>query len=325
VSRCRVRWLSLNRDSPPRGAHWDQTLLEDLLGDEGWQTGVRYEHDDCACGRHFDRYGGIVVVPGQHNAEIKATREDVGMLDAAEFRFPTASRIADVIEQMDWALVIVTSDEEGLFPLSMLPEGPRYEVWTQYRDRPEAARILPIGYPPGLRNWARRRARMTGTHAEAQSPLFFAGQDNTRRRHELLKTLEAFDLPGMSYLATDGFTQGMGQQNYWAAMLGARMLPAPSGHVSVDSFRLYEALELGRIPVIERKTDTEDMMGTWERMFGANPLPIVSSWEELPELQSELGRKWAFTASRLSAWWQWQKRELAWALAETTQRLREAA
>ena len=52
-------------------------------------------------------------------------------------------------------------------------------------------------------------------------------------------------------------------------MARAKTVPAPRGAVSPDSFRFYEALELGAVPI------TEDEK-FWHSLFDDFAIPIVS-------------------------------------------------
>ncbi len=287
-----VLWLTLNEETLARG-HWDQTLLADLF------ARCRFDQHECGCGEHYDPYGGIVVVAGQHHATA----------DRIE-------RVAKIVGEMEWALTIVTSDEEALFPLEALPHGPKHAVWNQYRVRDGSDRLVPIGYPPGLRDWLGRYARTTGRQHEAATPIFFAGQETHSRRHELIREMGA--IPGAVAIPSPTFLGGLDQQEYWRTMLASQVLPAPSGLVSVDSFRLYEALEMGRIPVVETHSPYEDQSEFWPALFGADhPLVVVDKWMSL---RGMLWR-WPDYALMLSAWWAEQKRALARDLASTCERL----
>ena len=61
-------------------------------------------------------------------------------------------------------------------------------------------------------------------------------------------------------------------------------VPAPQGGASIDSFRIYEALEAGSIPVVTNNGRTTEMCPSyWHFVFqGEATLPFISenSWEE---------------------------------------------
>lgn len=52
--------------------------------------------------------------------------------------------------------------------------------------------------------------------------------------------------------------------------------PAPMGNASVESCRPYDALEVGAIPIVERRLTLDYYRG----LLGNHPLPTVDSWSE---------------------------------------------
>jgi hypothetical protein len=60
--------------------------------------------------------------------------------------------------------------------------------------------------------------------------------------------------------------------------------PCPMGNVLADTWRLYESLELGCIPLIERRL-TLDYFTT---LFGSHPLPVFKSWTDARDFAEHL-------------------------------------
>jgi hypothetical protein len=52
--------------------------------------------------------------------------------------------------------------------------------------------------------------------------------------------------------------------------------PCPMGNVMLETFRLYEALEMGCIPIVE----TRSWMPYYDRLMPGHPLPTFSSWRK---------------------------------------------
>src|SRR4029077_12913833 len=52
--------------------------------------------------------------------------------------------------------------------------------------------------------------------------------------------------------------------------------PAPMGNASLESVRLYDALESGAIPIVERRLTLDYFKG----FLGKHPLPTIDSWSE---------------------------------------------
>jgi hypothetical protein len=78
--------------------------------------------------------------------------------------------------------------------------------------------------------------------------------------------------------------------------------PCPMGNVVLETFRLYEALELGCIPILERRR--------WHRYFGplmpGNPLPTFRNWRKAADFVKQISREPKELESyrhRVSVWW----------------------
>jgi len=82
----------------------------------------------------------------------------------------------------------------------------------------------------------------------------------------------------------------------------SKFVPCPMGNVMLETWRAYEALEAGCIPLLERRTT----MDYYRNLLGDHPIPTFSSWKEArrfvcQELQrpQDLDRR----QTELLAWW----------------------
>ena len=57
----------------------------------------------------------------------------------------------------------------------------------------------------------------------------------------------------------------------------SKFLPCPNGYFHPETYRLYEALECGSIPIVENLYDYYD------RLFPNNPLLKIKFWKEAKE------------------------------------------
>lgn len=91
---------------------------------------------------------------------------------------------------------------------------------------------------------------------------------------------------------------------YRAFMDSILFAPCPKGFVSPDSFRLFEALEAGCIPIVEKKGP--GLADYYTTVFGPHPIPTVDDWAEAPDLMRRLLNGGAIEGLRLEclAWWQ---------------------
>lgn len=278
---------------------WDMGIVHEMLGplgeDEPWD---------------LKQTGGVVILAGQHCVN-------------------DAEQLAKDIGEMPWCLTVVCSDEEALFPVELLPRDEHHTIWGQYHARPEFERVIPIGTPPGTTEVL---AKIEATHPTRMGDVFFGGQDTHERRHELLDVMKDMACDSVRYgnltwAATTGFREGLSQDRYLAAMRDTRIAPCPSGPHSLDSFRLYEALAAGALPVVELCTPHGDERGFWDAMFGpGNPLPQVWSWHELVDLAPywKQGIVWGPRRDEVREWWAQYRKRLAWDFAETIDRLRQS-
>lgn len=285
-----VVWLNFNEDAPPRG-YWDQGLLEDLFAGKlarpaGW-PGFYDAVGTFEIALPGVASGAVVVVPGRQNAQRSA-------------------RVQAYIDHLDWVILIITGDEENEFPLESITH-PNMFKWcmTPNPARNEGIDYLGSGYPPGMREF------VAASNVERRLDWFFAGQDTHVRRHECIEELRG--LPGGAMLPTEGFTQGLPQKEYWENLLTARVAPCPGGPVSPDSFRLYEALEAGCLPIADSRsgrsvTHTENY---WFRIFDEPGFIIIDDWENLSFVMGACLSGWHVQAFRAQEHWLAYKQGLA--------------
>ena len=59
-----------------------------------------------------------------------------------------------------------------------------------------------------------------------------------------------------------------------------RFVPCPMGNTSPETLRLFECLEWGCIPLVK----TYNGVDYYKKIFGEHPIPLVSNWNEIPQL-----------------------------------------
>ena len=192
-------------------------------------------------------------------------------------------------------LVFVTSDEEHKFPADQLKHPDMY-VFEQCNG------TFPLGYTPQTRTELKKIG-----YVKKDTPFFYSGQINHIRRQQMQEVLVKMDWMRTMFFPTDGFAKGMAPLDYFWGMAYAKAVPCPPGNVVHDSFRLYEALESGAVPIVDRFNAQGDG-GYWEKMFPDAPFPVLGTYQELPELidraQDPVAR------NRVFAWWIAKKMKL---------------
>lgn len=268
----KVSWVSLHPDVLGRGM-WDQTIIERTLRASGFYFD------------HTDRFGGdILIFGGRHHAE----PEDV-------------EKIQERISRRDRIMVVVSSDEEGVFPFRDLRH-PNMRLWVQH---PRLTHSKTFGVGPSPHS-------LSGIYQERTDDYAFMGQLTHKARHDMVASLKRSNASG-TLLTTPGFTQGHEPAEYINRLSTAKLGPSPSGPVLADTFRLYEALDNGLLPIVD-DSPPHGEAGYWRRAYPEGvPFPIVD-WESLSRDAWESWLDgWPANANRAGSWWQQEQWRLAMA------------
>jgi hypothetical protein len=285
-------WLNYNPEVIARG-YWDQGMLEDIFSNQMWPTGYEFEHKESISVRGFGN-GAIIIFPARNQVKyIKNLNEDIKIFD--------------------WVILFLTGDEESDFPVEKIKH-PNIKIWVMSPrpDRHQNYDKLGTGYPPQM------RGLMPSSAPQKPLDYFFAGQITHPKRAEMQRWLEAVmkweGLKGEAVF-TKGFTEGLKHEDYFRKMSKAKTVPAPSGPETPDSFRLFEALEAGAIPIADNKE-------YWDFFFGeADLFPNLDNWKYL---QGYIGDQVALYPSKhnkVFAWWQDYKRKMVLKISDQIKEL----
>jgi hypothetical protein len=275
-----VIWLNYG-DGPDRG-YWDQGMLEDVFNNQMWPTGYEFEHFTNLATASLST-GSIIVFPARNQIEyLNDLNRD--------------------ISRMPWVILFLTGDEESDFPVEKIKHS-NIKIWVMSpkQGRHEKYDFLGTGYPPQMRDLMPKSA------PEKNLDYFFAGQITHPSREQmkewLVRILEWDGLKGEAVF-TDGFTKGLPHKEYFEFMARAKVVPSPSGPVTPDSFRLFEALEAGAIPIADNKE-------YWKFFFGETDLfPNLDSWEYLQGYIGDQVALYPVKHNKVFAWWQDYKRKM---------------
>lgn len=269
-----VIYLSVNPEVPPH-SFWDHGLLSEYL----------FRQFDCDY-HEVDSIpkgvkGGVVVIPARNQKDyIDEVNKEIGKLE--------------------WAVVFLTGDEESVFPWRELKHE-KMLVWVMSPKQgvhDDSAGKLGSGYrkeAPGLLKEIGLQYRTLD--------YFFAGQVTHPVREQCIDQLKK--IPNGRLVETKGFGQGINYREYLENMARSKFVPCPSGPETADTFRLFEALEAGCVPIA-------DSGNYWPYLFDEPvPFPVVSNWEVLPSLMPQLLSEWPESSNRVYSWWQNYKRRLA--------------
>lgn len=273
----KVVYYSANPDKHPASGYWDQAMLGDLLQAPVFKN---WNPED----------GAVVILPGAYQAKyIDKINSDLG--------------------KYKWVLLLVTSDEESKFPIEKI-DHPNIKIYVQYpkQGRHDQYGKLPLGYTTETRKHL--------IYTEKTLNVFYSGQKSHERRELCSKALhgETSDsIKNVTVNDTPGFSQGMKPDMYMANMCNAKIAPAPAGPVSADSFRTYEALEGGAVPIVDQISlagDKEYSDFLWN--YEVVPFAKISDYDSLCGYCKDILKEWPQIALETQAWWIKKKRDMVW-------------
>lgn len=297
----KVYLFSLNPDASARN-QWDFGLLKSIFDDLGYDYSQDYDHFDYGMER------GIVVIPARHH---------VGLEEQVNAELAKLPKVK----------LFLVGDEEGSFDVSKIThpaiditiQNPRPEKHSQYKR-------LGTGFPAHMPNAIKREV------PTKDLDFFFAGQSTYHapeltppmnvnyRRKEMADALE--HLPKGKLIRSEGFTQGLSHEEYYDLLGRAKVAPCPSGPELPDTFRLFEALEMGCVPIVD---DTVHKFGKepvhfenyWQWFYDDSPpFPIVSNFDGWKEALEFGVTNYPDLNNKCQAWWYQQKWKLKDDIAE---------
>lgn len=214
---------------------------------------------------------------------------------------PQAQPLRLYLETFKSGIVILTSEEDSYFDWeSAIPS--HLEVWTQYwvPAREAVKERLLLGAPKRINEYK------INFHLPKKYLWSFVGQCQNPFRQQCVEVLKSLD---GGFIQVPEFFGGLGKdgmeyQEYLDIMCQSKYVICPSGSMSVDSFRLYEAMECGAIPIADMKSPRENHIkgfNWWREVYPQNQVYCVSTW-------NDLDAKWfeeKYYADRLKSinWW----------------------
>lgn len=273
---------------------WDQTMVLDLLNNELYPTSLEFKH---WTGYPTGAEGCILIIPGRYWAK-------------------QGNHISESLSRYKWVLALRTSDEEDLFDPYRVYH-PNIKWWVQTPRVAKdytGARAFGVGYTPHFK------------HLPLQAPekriqVFLSAQNTHTRRAACFDAYRQRTFADSHIQATSGFTQGLTQDKYRAAMLQTRVAPAPSGAESPDSFRVWEALQAHAIPIADDLSPTHDSAGYWNLVCPGAPFPVLQDAENYIGYTMDLLKAWPTIGNDVAAWWCTYKRRMTYWLIDDLKEL----
>jgi hypothetical protein len=207
-------------------------------------------------------------------------------------QYDVVDEINEKLNEHEKILVFITSDEECNFDVYKLKH-PNMIIYNQCGC---GGFMFPLGYPTGTREMLKEIGLQ-----EKKMDYFFAGQNTHVRRNLLIRELSK--LKNGEIHLTDGFAKGIGRMEYLRGVAEARTVPCPSGAVSEESFRVYEALEAGSVPIADLISPLRShSINYWNRLFGSAGFPTYADPSEVEKLIWQVANLQDY-ANSVQAWW----------------------
>ncbi len=149
---------------------------------------------------------------------------------------------------------------------------------------PNKVSFLPLGYAKG------RSAKGLGpspTFAERTHVWSFAGSLDRAGRSLILDQLKTLEPHKVATMAKWGDVPALQPTEYCEMLRNTKFVPCLRGFCSLESFRIYEALEHGCIPVYV-PGDSYNCPDELQALYGSHPFLAIPSWAEAPSILTKL-------------------------------------
>lgn len=273
--------LSYSEKIPPTG-YWDHGLIDDLLNNKLYQTDYEFEHHiSQGSFPKIDSRGVVIVMPARAQSQY-------------------IDRLNKDILKFDWVIILFTGDEENVFPYDEV-EHPNCKIWVMSPRKGMEFNKLGTGYPHQIHDYDKELPNK-------DIDWFFSGQITHKQRIKCANQLRL--MSGGVLNETDGFTKGFLHNEYYKNLSSAKVAPAPSGPETPDTFRVFEALEMAAVPIVDEKDG--DFKDYWNFFFDTEvPFPVLRKYEQLPGYINDTVKKYPMINNRVFAWWMRYKRRMS--------------
>lgn len=173
------------------------------------------------------------------------------------------------IALLKWCLIIVTGNESS-FDFYQKIKHPNCKIWVQSPAIDQTAdKLIGFGWPStDILKFEQKEP------ANRQYDFSFSGNTNNYWRRECVAQLKK--LPNTRVIVSGGFGQGLPYNEYLEMLSQTKYAACPSAISTPDSFRIYEALEMGCVPVLDKPASD-----LFKYMWGDFPGVTVNNWSEL--------------------------------------------
>lgn len=178
------------------------------------------------------------------------------------------------------------------------------------RGLPTHATVIPLGYARGRHG--RHYSASTLPFTERPTVWSFAGSLDREGRDDALSTLRTVRPYVERSKASWDSTPALDARAYNDMLRTTKFVPCFRGSCSLESYRLYEALEQGAIPIYV-PAESNGCADEWRELLGSHPFLGFPSWDKAAELLPMLCvQTEAMERHRLACaeWWETKKAQV---------------
>jgi len=189
-------------------------------------------------------------------------------------------------------------DETGIFDFSQVYKNCNY-VWRTFCSNKyfsnDKVQCIPIGYKSGISSKSSQNRKYKWS---------FIGTPHKSSRHDLLYQFSHIK-EFYSYKTEKFNVKPIPVEEMSKILSFTEFLPCPNGFVHPETYRLYEALECGCIPIVE------NAYKYYERLFPGNPFVKVDKWiEATPIMKGWSNEQISIKRNECINWWNKYKIEM---------------
>lgn len=181
--------------------------------------------------------------------------------------------------------IIHMADEYGTDPIDFynLPEVTGIMRTYKRPDLPSKAMVIPLGYHLQFRGNRDVPHLSTPELPFRELSWCFAGTDWKERSKEMEPLMNVSPCY-VKWFDSWNDPKQLGEEEYISLLLNSKFVPCPAGQ-NVETYRLYEALDCGCIPMFIHSPEVE----TWIEIFN-NEIPFIKleSWAQAAALMQQL-------------------------------------
>lgn len=177
--------------------------------------------------------------------------------------------------------------------------------WSPLLSYVDGVKAFPLGVKKGF--------KVGTTVPPASERKWIWGFAGDIKKSTRAKMVDAMRTLGESRLhLTSGFASAdaLDVDQYQSLLTSVVFSPCPSGFLNLDCSRVYESLECGAIPIVEKRGSFD----YFRALLGAHPMPTIDDWVEAPLLIKHLiqQHKMNDLQQQCTSWWRLYKNQLGY-------------